>query len=842
MNINWKKLARWVSVLGALFIVSAVGGGYAYLRSTVPAYNNEFKQVESILAEVEIIRDSFGMPHIYASSDEDAAFALGYATAQDRLFQMDMIRRSIRGRLSEILGEKTVKVDRLFRTITSPRSIDSLYALLSPEVKSTLQAYASGVNAFIENQDKNLPWEFGLLGYAPELWLPADCLAGQFFMAWGLNFSFDNELLRAAIMAKVGPEMAEELFIDYPESGPTITSVDEAIYGERGVQRLLCRSDPPRRTGAPRNDTAQPEYTVMLQYGGSINQLLEAAYAARDLLGMPFRGASNNWVVSGAKSTSGKPLLANDMHLGLILPCIWYEAHIVTPDQNVSGIVLPGMPFIVAGANESAAWGFTNVMADDADFYFERINPADSTEYEFKGQWQKMTFRHDTIKMRGGEDIPLDIRSTHHGPLIDGIIPYDSMPLTGIAMRWTIFDFHDEAQSLYRLNRARTIDDIETAARLFKCPGLNWVYADTVGNIGFWLAAGIPVRHDFDGASLLSGWDGLHEWDGYITDDSLPHLRNPACGWIATANNKPVGDDYPYPIGHTYCPPERIDRIVELLGERGKLSVDDFTKIQADNQIGMARLWVPIILSAVDTAALEDIQRRALAKLNAWDFDGGQEKAEPAIFHLFLQEVIASMFKSRLGDSLYTYFIGEDLYSVLKGVDHLAELPNTKWFDNPVTTEIEKRDDLVRKAYALAIDSLREIFGDKLEDWRWGDLHSLTIYHPIGRQIPLLGRWMNAGPYPMGGGSTSINVSHYRLTHPFDVIAGASQRHIFDLTNIDNSSRIIPGGISGNFMSPHYADQVGLWHAGQYRPFVLSRQAVEADAVSVTRLTPRPRY
>ncbi len=271
---HWKSLWRWVLILGALFVISAIAGGYAYLRSTVPDYVGLVNAPE-IRDNIEIIRDSFGMAHIYASNDEEAAFAFGYATAQDRLFQMDIIRRTIRGRLAEILGEKTVKVDRLFRVITAKRSADSLYTLLSPEVKSCLTAYAAGVNRYMESHQEKLSWEFGILGYTPERWLPADCLAGQFFIAWGLNFSFDNELLRAAIAAKVGPEMLAELFIDYPATSPTII----------------------------------PNGAVM----GTTYPLLDAAYAARESLGLPFRGASNNWVVAGEKSTSGKPLLTNRM-------------------------------------------------------------------------------------------------------------------------------------------------------------------------------------------------------------------------------------------------------------------------------------------------------------------------------------------------------------------------------------------------------------------------------------------------------------------------------------------------------------------------------------------------
>lgn len=786
------KLARgigWAAGALVVLLLSFAVGGYIHLRSTLTEYDGRIA-AEDISAEIEIIRDSFGMPHIYAANDRDAAFALGYCTAQDRLFQMDMIRRAVNGRLAEVIGKEVINVDRLFLTIMAGSPPDSMLAHLSGELVESLEAFTAGVNRYLA-ENNNLPFEFAIMGYSPEPWKTSDCLAVLHFMAWTLNFSFKTELAHATIAGKVGPELAAEIFIDYPADGPSIIP-----------------------TG---------------QFTGAEQDLLRIMRLAREVTGAPLRGASNNWVVSGEKSVTGKPLLANDMHLGLTIPGIWYEAHLVTPELNISGVVLPGAPLIVAGANQQVAWGLTNVMADDADFYLERINPDDSTQYEFKGQWENMTFFHDTIPVAGGEPVPWTARFTRHGVIIDDIID-SQMVLDGpIAMRWTRHDFHNEAEAIYRLNRARSIDDIEAAATLFKCPGQNWVYADTAGNIGYWAAVGIPVRNGFDGYSLLPGWDGEFEWDGFVPSDQQPHMRNPKQGWIATANNKVTGDDYPHVVAHAYAPPDRFERIRTLLTEKEKLSIEDFKGMQADEYLVMAEKWMPFISSALTDLPLEGIAAEAMTSLNGWDFEGRADDAAPAVFHVLLQKVVKQVFKDRLGDSLFEYYIGGSVFTIHNGLNNIISNENSAWFDNPTTDRIENRDTVLVRGFRHAVEYLTDRFGENINDWHWGELHSLTLYNPVGRLVPIIGNFMHAGPFPIGGGTNSVNAAIYSFTRPWRVVAGASQRHIFDLGNMKNSLRIIPTGISGNFMSKHYDDQVELWQKVEYRPFFLDREDVEKD-------------
>ncbi len=792
------RILRWIGSLVAVLLLSIIIGVYIFLRSTLPEYDGEII-ADGVTGEVEIIRDTFGMPHIYAATDQDAAFALGYCTAQDRLFQMELIRRSVRGRLAEVLGKDFVDVDRLFRIITAGKSLEQMFAGVSPEAARLMEAYASGVNYYLAHHDGNLPFEFSLLGFGPEPWRAADEMACLYYMAWSLNFSFSSDLIRSAIINKVGEDLAADIYPEYPVDAPTIL--------------------PPEAIGATHYD------------------LMETIARAREMTGVPFVGASNSWVISGSKSETGLPILANDMHLGLIIPSVWCEAHLVTPDLNVSGVVLPGVPVVVAGANQHVAWGFTNVMVDDADFYIEKLNPVDSTQYQFMEQWESMVIREDTIKVRGAEPVPIKIRLTRHGVIVDDIIKVDSLPQRPIAMRWTITDFGREADALYKVNRAENIDDVEAAAALHKCPGQNWVYADDQGNVGFWAAAGIPIRNGFDGGRLLPGWDGQHEWAGYVPTDQQPHLRNPEQGWIATANNKPVGNDYPYRISSCYVPPDRIIRIARLLTSQEKFGIDDVKRMQADQYLVMAEKWMPKIATALSTAELNEKEREAFATLKQWDFDAPADRPAPAVFHVMVQEFFDAVFKERLGDSLYQYWLGNS-FVAHNAANHLIEQDNSPWFDNPATPITETRDTVLVRCFKSAVARLIDLFGDNIAKWEWGRLHSMTFFHPVGRRIPLLRRMMNVGPYPMGGGSNSVNPGLYRLAEPFAVLAGASQRHIFDLSNMENSLRIIPTGISGNFMSDHYDDQAPLWLRVDYRPFHLKREDVEREAKYRLKMKP----
>ena len=596
------RILKWIVGIFVGLILVIFVGIYAYLRFTLPDYKGEIS-VPGINKPVDIIRDSYGMPHIYAQTDSDAYFALGYCVAQDRLFHMDLMRRAARGKLAEILGPDLVPVDKFFRTITAGKSIEEIAAAYQPETIFAARAYAAGVNYFIKHHKGPLPLEFTILGYTPEPWQPSDAVAIQYVMAEDLNTAFTVEMLHAAVIDRVGKEMAQEIFPDYAEGYPTIVA-----------------------------------------QGSAMLDFLSALNLARKFRGAEGSGASNSWVVSGKKSATGKPLLANDPHLGLGVPGIWYEAHLVCPSMNVSGALLPGVPFVIIGANEHVAWGFTNVMADDADFYIEKINPANPDQYEFMGRWEDMNIKEEVIKVKDDADVTFKVRLTRHGPIIDEINKYNEPRDTALAMRWTAYDVL-HATPFYYLNTARSVADVEKAASHFKCPGQNWVYADDQGNIGFWTAVAIPMRDGFSGALPVPGWDGKHEWKGYVPTEQQPHLRNPDKGWIATANNKIVGDDYPYPISHYYTMPDRFMRIKEMITAKQKFDTQDFAKMQSDFYVVLAKEWAPMILAAQFDKPLSETEKKAKAALKDWNFVAGTEDIGPTVFHATINEMVINTFK-----------------------------------------------------------------------------------------------------------------------------------------------------------------------------------------------------
>ena len=789
------RILKWVlSILLGLIVVLFLGV-YGYLRATLPDYDGEVT-IPGLTDNVEIIRDAYAMPHIYAQTDQDAYFALGYCMAQDRLFQMDVVRRVARGRLSEILGEALISTDKLFRTISAGKSIEDIVSEFPAEYITALKAYAAGVNYFIENRKGPLPVEFKILGVKPEPWHYSDGVSTHYYMAWDLNSAFSIEMLYAAVIDKVGVKMAKDIFPEYAEGYPTIIPASKTAMG-----------------------------------------FLETLNLAREVLGAEGGGASNNWVVSESKSKTGMPILANDPHLGHGVPGIWYEAHIVTPSLNVSGALLPGIPYIIIGANEHVAWGFTNVMSDDADFYIEKINPANPDQYEFMGRWEDMTIREEVIEVKGAEAVKFKVRLSRHGPIVDDVNDYAEPRGTALAMRWTAYEKLEAIKAFHLLNIAENIEDIERAVEFFKCPGQNWVYADDKGNIGFWAAVGIPIRDGFSGAYPVPGWDGKHEWRGYVPTAEQPHMRNPSRGWIASANNKHVTDDYPYPISHYYAMPDRIVRIQEMITAKEKLTVNDFEKMHADFYMVLAREWVPLMLKSISDAHLSERETQALSPLKNWDFIAGAEAVAPSVFHATINQMIKNSFEKRLGDKLYQQYI-KNSFVAFNSMRNLITRQHSVWFDDPDTPVVEDRDDLFVNSFKQAVSYLENRMGQNIDDWKWGQLHTLTFYHPFGKASSFMGYFMNIGPFPIGGSMVTVNPQPYRLSKPWGGYHGASLRYIIDFSNMKNSRRVIPAGISGNFMSPHYDDQVEMWRTGKYRPFNLDRKSVEENTRYTLKLFP----
>ncbi len=795
------KVMKWgiVVVLVLLIIVSV--SIYGYLRSTLPDYTGTY-QVPGLKSEVEVIRDSFGMPHIFADNDEDGYFAMGYSQAQDRLFQMDLARRAGAGRLSEILGSSLLNVDKLFRTLNSPMPIEGWQGKLSPEGLNSLKAFAAGVNYYLENDDRPLPIEFQILGYKPEPWQVTDSIAIMLYVAWTSNYAFKTELLHAAIIEKVGEDLAKALFIDYPSGFPAII---------------------------PEGENPIPD--IGLGY-------LKTLHYASNFLGFNNGGASNSWVVGPQKSKSGHALFANDPHLNLTVPSIWYEGHLSVPGMNVSGALVAGMPFIIGGANEHVAWGVTNSHHDDADFFLEKLHPDNKDLYLFKGKWEKMKIVKTSIRVKGAKTVDYEIKVTRHGSIIDDLNKHKTPYGHAVAMRWAQVDFPKAFRGYWLVNRAKSVKDIEEAAGFAKS-GQNWVYADKNGDIGFYFLGGIPKRRNFTGELPVPGWEGKYEWDGYVPNDEQPHLRNPKQGFIVNANNKIEPEGYPHIITKYYATPDRFMRIQELLRAKEKFGPEDFETMLDDVLIVMARDWVPLIVTSLQDRQLSNMESSALERLQQWDFGSRKNQIEASIFNVFLNYLPENTFKNRLGQDLYVYYLTGDKNIPFNVLREIIKKGGSPWFDNPDTPEIEVMNDVLAKSFKDSVRYLEKNLGDDIQKWQWGKLHTLTIYHPFGKKSKFMGKFFNLGPFPVDGSIFTVNPTYFKISKGFQAQGGgASFRYIIDFGDPQKSKRILPGGISGNFMSPHYDDQMQLWLEGKYRPFVLDRKEVMKDKMGLLKLVP----
>ena len=761
------------------------------------------QQVQGLHEQVEIVRDGAGIPHIYAAGPDDLFFAQGYVTAQDRLWQMEMNRRTAEGRLSEVFGPISLDADRLFRKMGLARAAALEEAALSPEVRRLLQAYCDGVNAYVASRNGVLPIEYTLLAVGFEPWKPVDSLAWAKLMAWQLSGNWSSELLRAALVGKLGPLKAAALMPSVPPG--IVPQVDSEVdYSGLGAS-LLRLSD---------------------RVGGHLRP-------ASDGLG------SNNWVVAGSRSTTGKPLLANDPHLGLQMPSIWYEVHLVGGVYDVAGLSLPGTPGVIIGHNQRIAWGATNVGADVQDLFVERRNPDNPSQFLFEGRWEEARVVRETIGVRGWpQPLQLDVPYTRHGPVLNADEP-DEQPL---ALRWTGLGATTLAESVLRLNAAQEWQEFRAALERFAVPSQNFVYADTDGHIGYQLPGLIPRRSKGDGLLPVPGWTGEYEWQGFVPFADLVSIYDPPDGFLVTANNRVVPDGYDYLITHEWAPSFRADRIRALLLAKPRLSVEDFQTFQQDVHSPLAESLVPLILDAIGAAeragrgAPDARLQMATAQLASWDYELRPDAAAPTLFNVFYNRLVRNTFADELGPQLFRYYSGSARNHVLALQAALSD-PGNGWFDNVSTPRVESRDEVVWLSLREATEALANRFGDQVADWRWGGLHTTTFAHWLGG-LPLLSNLFNRGPYPRGGDGSTVNVSGYSFLAPYREAHNPSCRFVADLADWERTVVVVPTGQSGQVLSPHYDDQLPLWLSGQYVPFVYGRSSVDERSAARLELVP----
>ena len=796
-------------LLGSAVILLVVFGamvvfGSRLLKKSLPQTDGE--QSLSILSQsVTVYRDEYGVPHVFAQNEDDLWRAAGYVAAQDRLWQMDFTRRAVRGALSEIFGEATLAEDKFLRTWGFNRIAKRIAENLSPQSRRMLEAYAEGVNAFIEKNKSRLPLEFSILQYKPEPWKIEDSIGFIRLMAFNLNFAWFFEPALGKVADRYGLPMTMEIFPAVLENTPAIVA------------------ETPKGIGARLDD------------------FFQLALRTRAKLGMPPAVlGSNSWAVSGARTTSGKPLLANDPHLGLTLPAVWYEMHLVAGSElEVAGVTLPGLPGVVLGHNRDIAWGFTHGMIDDLDFYLEKINSTNPDEYWRDGVWKKMEVLEEYISIKGRREPELfKIRSTIHGPVVDAINAVAQNDSLAVTFRWTGFEATDEMRATCMLNRAKSWNEFLEAMRYFQVPNQNAIYADVAGNIGYYSCGFVPIRRDGKGYLPYRGWENSGDWIGMIPFEQMPHVYNPPQNFVATANNLITGKNYPFYISNAWEPTGRIERITELIAPDDKIDVKKFQQMQNDVVSMHARRMLPLLLKLLNGAALNEEEKNACLLLNTWDGNETPESVPAALFQIWTEEFLLATIKDEMGDTLFNAYAAWSTLAI-RAVEYLAQHPESSWFDNRATPEIETAPAIVRASFRKALQFLRAQFGDIMGDWQWGKIHQLKLQHALGKHQPL-DQIFNAGPFPVGGSADTINKGEYRLTEPYAVVAGPSVRRIVDLANPESSWSVIPGGQSGQSFSEHYQDQIDLWLQGKYRTVSMRREVVAANSKNTLVLQPNP--
>jgi penicillin amidase len=783
-----------------------LGGAYYWLLRRPKARISGKLNLPGLRAPVEVLRDRWGVPHIYADNNHDLMFAQGFVHAQERLWQMDYDRRLASGRLAEVLGAEALRLDRWIRILGLRRAAERDTLLLEGHVSQMLEAYVAGINARIAQG--RWPIEFSLLHYRPDPWTVTDTLVWAKMMAWTLSTNWESELLRAHLIAQLGPELAAELEPDMSSQWPSILhpGVDHPTTGVVALERA--------RSAAP--------------FVGP---------GTHDGLG------SNSWVLGGNRTASGKPLLSNDMHLFLSIPAIWFENHLVGGGLDVTGVSFPGVPGVVVGHNQHVAWGFTNGFADVQDLYREHLRRGEegTVQYEFKGVWHDATVIQEQIHVRGGDIVTEEVIITPHGPIINSLAQ-DFAGEQPLALRWTTLDPERMFLALYKMNRARDCTEFREALRYWSSPTQNTVYADIDGDFGYTFAGRVPIRAKGEGLVPVPGWTGDYEWTGYVPFEELPHLYNPPQGYIATANNRVVDHDYPYFISRDFVVGERAERIVELIESRAQIDTEYIKRMQFD-QVSLLAQQVAKYISEI---RVEDPKLEAVVGLlRDWDGELSSDSAAAAIYEIFNLRLMNLILKDRLGELAIRY-IGKGPTPVLADMSifsqrarewlhSILEQPESHWFD---LGHGETREEVLRIALQETMNYLKEEFGPQVKNWTWGKLHRLVFPHPLGRGT-LLQRIFNRGPYSVGGDNSTIWLTSFsKLDLRMENLVGPPFRFIADLGDWRNSLGLLTPGQSGHPGSQHYADQVEAWFTKGYHPMLYTREDIELNASAILHLRP----
>lgn len=757
--------------------------------------------VRGLRGEVRVVRDRWGVPHIYAHNTADLFFAQGFVQAQDRLFQMDLWRRGTQGYLSEVLGDDFIERDRLSRLLRYRGDMSAEWSSYAPDAKAIITSFVSGINAWIEIARKNPPLEFTLAGYEPALWKPEDVLSRA--EAFLMSGNATSEVFRAQLTAAVGPERAAALLPPDPfVPVPVPAGLDLAWIDARLATALSYIG-----TGAS-------------GFGPSLRLRSPTSWLRHPAEEI----GSNNWVVSGARSVTGRPLLANDPHRALDHPSLRYIVHLNAPGWNVIGANQPWLPGVSFGHNDHVAWGATLFRADAQDLYIEKLNPRNPNQYESKGRWLDMVVDTDLIQVKG-RTAPerVELRYTIHGPVLL-VVPERQI---AISLRWT---GSEPGTAGYLagigLDRSRSAAEFRQNLVRWKMPGENIVYADVTGNIGYQASSLTPIRKTWPGLLPVPGWTGEYEWEGWYKLDDLPHKFNPAEGFIATANHNTLPPGETRVINYEWSDPARINRILEVLTSKDKFSVEDFEALQHDSTAWPAKQLVPLLAPvASDDKAVEQARRMLLD----WDRNISADSGAAALYVVWEQQLRQRVFSGRVEgalDSAYASRAGSLLVATLLK-------PTREWFGQDPAG---RRDALLLDALVAAVNELSAKLGADLASWRWGALHTATFRHALAADAESA-RLFNIGPFSRAGyGSTPFATGG----RGFEQNTGSSYRQVIDLADWDRSVATTAPGQSGQPLSPHFDDLARLWAAHKYFPLLFSKEATAREAGATLVLAPLP--
>src|SRR5580698_22549 len=806
------RIFFWLLCLIVGILVAVVGYAYLVARSALPQLDGR-SQVNGLHAAVTVMRDTHGVPTIEAKTLEDLFFTEGYVTAQDRLWQMDVMRRFGAGELSEILGEDALQLDREQRILGLRAAAKKSLEATNPRDRGYFEAYARGVNAFIAAHGDRLPIEFRILKYSPKPWQPEDSVVIANGMVKDLNYHYFYDALdREKILAKLGPDLTADLYVNrsWHDRPPTVMRED--------LNDARTNNGDSDDDDDDDSDDDGPDNSVTQQRTSALDgQAREES--------LPVNG-SNDWVVSGSHTTTGKPLLSNDMHLGHQMPNLWYEAHLQAGTFNVAGVTLPGMPYVIVGHNQRIAWGFTNVGPTVTDVYIENFNAQGA--YQTPQGWMQPEHRAEVIHVKGEADVNLDVKITRHGPIITEIVPGETRPL---ALRWTLYDgLHIP---FFDVNTAQNWDDFRRAFSQLEAPGQNVVYADVDGNIGYQTTGKVPIRAAGDGSLPVSGADDTHEWTSYIPFDKLPSIYNPPSGVIGTANGRIAPDGYPHSISAEWEAPWRTERIYHVLESGRKFAAADMlaleNDVQSENDLYAAERFV----YAVDHASKPSARAKEAADLmRNWDGRMLGSLAAPTIAVRSAKELTRLLLEPRLGSAPEDPRAQE---ATLNWKTYHWEM-QTVWLQNVLLHQPKRwlpekypnYDELLTAAVEAAVNEPAAP-GD-LASWHWGSVNAVDIEHPVLGKIPLVRRWAAPGIREQSGSSYTVKAvtAHH----------GPSERFTANLADLDQSTLNVVTGQGGNFLSPYYMDQWKAWYEGSTFTLPFTSQAVAASGAHRLVLEP----